>query len=74
MTTLKIQKFDNSLGIILPKDVIERLYLQENDLLKLVEKEDGFYLLPYNLTFTKGTAAFSKTNKKYRKVLKELSR
>ena len=28
MTTLKLRKIGNSLGVILPKEVIERLYLK----------------------------------------------
>ena len=74
MTTLKIRKIGNSLGIILPKDVIERLYLQENDILQLIEEANGVYLTPYDLNFAEWAAAFRKTNKKYRNVLKELSK
>lgn len=74
MTTLKIRKIGNSLGIILPKDVIERLYLQENDILQLIEEPEGVYLTPYDPSFTEWAEAFRKTNKKYRNVLKELGK
>lgn len=74
MTTLKIRKIGNSLGIILPKDVIEHLYLQENDILQLIKEPEGIYLTPYDSSFAEWAEAYRKTNKKYRNALKELSK
>ena len=42
MSTLKIRKIGNSLGVILPKEIIDRLYLKENDLLEIIEEPKGF--------------------------------
>lgn len=74
MTTLKVRKIGNSLGVILPKEVIDRLYLQENDNLQLLEEANGLYLTPYDADFAEWAAALRRTNQKYRNVLKELSK
>lgn len=74
MTTLKLRKIGNSLGVILPKEVIERLYLKENDMVQLLEEADGVYLTPYDPDFAEWAEAFRNTNKKYRNVLRELGK
>lgn len=74
MTTLKIRKVGNSLGIILPKEIIDRLFLQENDLLQMIEEPDGLRLTPYDPEFAEWAEAFRKTNTKYGNVLRKLAK
>ncbi|MDD2586971.1 MAG: AbrB/MazE/SpoVT family DNA-binding domain-containing protein [Syntrophomonadaceae bacterium] len=74
MITLKLRKIGNSLGVILPKDVIERLYLKENDMVHLIEEPEGVHLTPYDSEFADWAEAFRKTNHKYRNVLRELGK
>ncbi len=74
MTTLKIRKVGNSLGIILPKEIIDRLFLQENDLVQMIEEPDGLRLTPYDAEFAEWAEAFRKTNTKYGNVLRELAK
>lgn len=45
MIELKIRKIGNSLGVVLPKDVVGRLHTEEGGLLYLVETPDGGYRL-----------------------------
>ncbi len=74
MTTLKIRKVGNSLGVILPKETIERLYLKENDLVQIIEEPEGIRLMAYDPDFSDWAEAFRNTNGKYRNVLRELAK
>jgi putative addiction module antidote len=44
MTKLKIRKIGNSLGVLLPKDVIDQLKVKEGDTLDVVPTETGVTL------------------------------
>ncbi len=48
MTALKVRKVGNSLGVILPKEILDRLAVGDGDSLELVETESGFKLVPAN--------------------------
>jgi putative addiction module antidote len=43
MVELKVRKFGNSLGVILPKEVIQRLRTAEGKRILLVEAADGAF-------------------------------
>jgi len=52
MVTLKVRRFGNSLGVVLPKEVIARLNTQDGAPLYLTETPDGGYqLVPYDPGF-----------------------
>ena len=52
MVELKVRKFGNSLGVVLPKEVIDRLRTGEGEPLFLIEASEGGYLLtPYDPGF-----------------------
>ncbi|MFN3608012.1 MAG: AbrB/MazE/SpoVT family DNA-binding domain-containing protein [Hyphomonas sp.] len=44
MTKLKIRKIGNSLGVVLPKDVIDQLKVTEGDTLDVLPTETGVTL------------------------------
>lgn len=44
MTRLKIRKIGNSLGVVLPKDVLEQLKVKEGDTLNVVPTQTGVTL------------------------------
>lgn len=44
MTRLKIRKIGNSLGVVLPKDVLEQLKVKEGDSLDVVPTSTGVML------------------------------
>ena len=44
MTKLKIRKIGNSLGVVLPKDVLDQLKVKEGDMLDVVSSETGVTL------------------------------
>ena len=52
MVELKVRKFGNSLGVILPREVVSRLNTAEGQRLYLTQAPDGGYrLVPYDPDF-----------------------
>jgi putative addiction module antidote len=74
MAPLKIRKIGNSLGVILPAEVIERFNFRENDVLHLSEGREGLNLSPYDPEFEEWAEAYRKTERKHRNVLRELAK
>ncbi len=52
MVELKVRKIGNSLGVVLPKEVLNRLQAKDGEALFLVEAPDVTYRpIPYDPTF-----------------------
>lgn len=51
MTKIKIRSIGNSLGLVLPKDLIARLRVSKGDTLFVQETVDGIRLTPYDPEF-----------------------
>jgi len=51
MTTIKIRAVGNSLGVVLPKELIARLRVSKGDKLFVQETVDGIRLTPYDPEF-----------------------
>lgn len=45
---LKLRAIGNSVGVVLPREVLARLKVQEGDVLHVVETRDGVILTPLN--------------------------
>ena len=60
MISLKIRAVGSSAGVILPRDLLNRLHLQEGDELFLVETPNGYELTPYNAEFAEQMKAAEK--------------
>jgi putative addiction module antidote len=75
MVQLKVRRFGNSLGVVLPKDVIRRLQTKDGDPLFLIEAPDGGYrLTPYDPAFEEKMAKAEDIISRYRNTLRVLSR
>ncbi|NOZ93464.1 MAG: AbrB/MazE/SpoVT family DNA-binding domain-containing protein [Acidobacteria bacterium] len=74
MRTLKITTVGNSAGIILPRDILERLRVSKGDELYLVEEPDGFKLTPYNKELIEQMDVAEDIMRDDRDVLKVLAR
>lgn len=75
MIELKVRKFGNSLGVILPKDVLTRLRSTEGERLFLVEEPRGEYrLTPYDPEFAAKMSAADDLMHRYRNTLRELAK
>ncbi|GCD74960.1 MULTISPECIES: AbrB/MazE/SpoVT family DNA-binding domain-containing protein [Acetobacteraceae] len=74
MVELKVRKFGNSLGVVLPKEVISRLNTQDGAPLYLTEAPDGGYrLVPYDPDFETKMAKAEDIMRRYRDTLHVLA-
>ena len=75
MIELKVRKFGNSLGVVLPKEVVNRLQTADGEPLFLIEAADGSYrLTPYDPAFEKKMAKADDIVSRYRNTLHVLSK
>jgi putative addiction module antidote len=71
---LKLTKIGNSVGIILPKELLARLNAEAGDTLYLTELPEGARLTPYNPEFARQMEVAEKVMKKRRSVLRALAK
>ena len=75
MVQLKVRKFGNSLGVVLPKEVIQRLKTGDGQPLFLIEGAEGSYqLTPYDPSFEGKMAKAEDIISRYRNTLRVLSK
>jgi putative addiction module antidote len=75
MLELKIRKIGNSLGVVLPKEAVNRLHADEGDRLFLIEAPNGAYeLTPYDPAFEKKMKKATEIMQRYRNTLHSLSK
>ena len=74
MTALKLTQIGNSVGLILPKEVLARLKLEKGDTVFLTDAANGVTLTPYSVEFEAQMTAARKIMKKRRDVLRELAK
>src|SRR5690606_32685079 len=74
MTSLKLTRIGNSVGVVLPKDVLARLRLGEGDAVYLTESPDGYRLTPYDAEFERQMRAAESVMRENRDVLRQLAK
>ena len=75
VTSLQIRKIGNSVGLILPKELLARLKLKEGDKLHIVEQtERGLKLSPYDPTHAKGMEIARQAFRDYADTFKALAK
>ena len=70
----KIRRIGNSLGVTLPKQLIEELHLKKGDTLTIEAKGGELQLKPIDSEFEEWAEAYRQANTDYKEVLKELAR
>ncbi|WP_372527785.1 AbrB/MazE/SpoVT family DNA-binding domain-containing protein [Piscinibacter sp.] len=74
MHTLKLTQIGNSVGVILPKEVLALLKVEKGDVIYLTESADGVRLTPHDPNFEAQMKAARDIMRKRRKVLRELAK
>lgn len=74
MTALKLTRIGNSVGLILPKEVLARLKLGQGDTVFVTEAANGVTLTPYSPEFEQQMQSARRLMKKRRDVLRELAK
>lgn len=73
MMTLKITTVGNSAGVVLPREILERLHVEKGDVLYALETPSGIELTPYNPEFAMQMDAAEQVMREDRDVLRKLA-
>ena len=71
---MKLRKIGGSIGIIIPKDELERMHVKEGDELYGIPYSDGLRLQVFDPSFGRKLKAFEHTRRRYRNALHELAK
>jgi putative addiction module antidote len=74
MTALKLTQVGNSVGVILPKELLAKLGLQKGDTLYAIETPEGLRLTTSDPEFEAQMEVARKLMKRWRPVLRELAK
>lgn len=70
----KIRKVGNSLGILLPKELLEEMRVGEGDELSFDKASGGYKVTPVDPHFEKLMAAYKDVATRYRNTFRELAK
>ena|SRR5678815_2295862 len=73
MNILKVTTVGNSVGVILPKEILERLRVGKGDSLYVVETKNGIQLTAYDPAFAEQVEAAERVMREDRDALKKLA-
>jgi putative addiction module antidote len=74
MFKLKVTPVGNSLGVILPEEVLARLKVQEGGFLLFTDAPDGYRITPYDPEFEEQMGLARKVMRERRDLLRELAK
>lgn len=74
MDSIKIRKIGNSQGVVLPKEMLDRLGLAEGDVLYVSESAEGIKLSPYDPDFEAALESNRDYMKRHKNALHALSK
>ena len=71
---LKITTVGNSAGIVLPREILERLRVEKGDVLYATETPNGIELRPYDEEFAEDMAVAERVMRENRDLLRKLAK
>ena len=74
VATLKLRAIGNSVGLVLPKDLLARLNVTEGDILHAIETPDGLRLMRHDPDFERQMEVARDVMRRRRVVLRELAK
>lgn len=74
MAVLKVSRIGNSLGLILPRELLSELNLEQGDQVQLTRSDGGFTVTVYDPTVAKQVDTLRAVMKKRRSALRELAK
>lgn len=74
MTALKLTRIGNSVGVVLPKEVLARLRLEVGDSLHVSEAPGGYLISGYDAEFEHQMEIARKVMRENRDVLRQLAK
>ena len=73
INTLKLTTVGNSVGVVLPKEILRKLRVEKGDTLYVVETAEGIELTAYRPDFAAQMVAAEEIMRKNRDVLRKLA-
>jgi putative addiction module antidote len=73
MATLKVTTVGNSVGVVFPKELLEKLRVQKGDLLYVTETPDGIRITPYDPAFATQMELAERVMREDRDALRKLA-
>ncbi len=74
MKVLKVTTVGNSIGVILPKEILERLRVGKGDSLYVVETKNGIQLTAFDPEFAEQVETAERVMREDRDTLKKLAK
>ena len=74
MHALKLIQIGNSIGVILPKEVLARLKLSKGDVLHVTDTPDGLALTPFDPSFDEQLELGREFMREYRDTFRALAK
>ncbi|HYT85383.1 MAG TPA: AbrB/MazE/SpoVT family DNA-binding domain-containing protein [Burkholderiales bacterium] len=74
MAALKLTQIGNSVGVILPKDVLAHMKVKKGDTVFVTETPTGVALTPYDPDFEKQLKAGREFMRRYRNTFRALAK
>ena len=74
MSALKLTQIGNSVGVILPKEVLAKLKVEKGDTLYITESPSGITLTPYDPAFEEQLALGREFMRDYRDTFRALAK
>jgi putative addiction module antidote len=74
MLKVKITSVGNSMGILLPKEALNKMKASKGDTLYLIESPDGYTISPYQQDFEEQMEVAEGVMKRYRNTLRQLAK
>ena len=74
MSALKLTQIGNSVGVILPKELLARLKLEKGDTLYVTEAANGLNLTPYDPDVEQEVSLGRDFMREYRDTFRELAK
>jgi putative addiction module antidote len=74
MQHVKVTQIGNSLGVVLPKELVDRLGITRGQHLSVVETANGIELSPFDPEFDEQMRIAEEIMDKYRDTLRELAK
>jgi putative addiction module antidote len=74
MHALKLTQIGNSVGVILPKELLARLKLEKGDTVFITESPDGLCVTPFNPEVAEQVEAGRAFMREYRDTFHELAK
>ena len=73
ISTLKLTNVGNSVGVVLPKEILNKLRVEKGDTLYVIETPEGIELTAYSPDFAAQMDAAEEIMRENRDVLKKLA-